>query len=147
MFHFSGKTWKNSKILINHSQYHREERKGDAEGRPVPLYSLPWVLASSYVPSTARPSSPPWWCTGTLSTWRRQNCRSWWCRAWVHPTQACIQCRSDTASHGLSPKHRGKDPLLLEHLQGQGKRGEGREGKKWAEKDAKVLERKVAGQG
>ncbi len=37
------------------------------------------------LPNIIWESSPPWWCTGRRSTWRRWCCRRTWCRSWVHP--------------------------------------------------------------
>ena len=154
MLCFSGKIWKKSKTFINYStkvctwpQSHGGNGKRRCQRKACSLLdSLPPPI-SSYVPSIAHLSSPPWWCTGTLSTWRRQNCQSWWCRAWARPSQACTQCHSGTAAHGQSPEHKGKDHLLLEHLEWPGEKR--RKQKGWREmgreRRREKSERKVIG--
>lgn len=76
------------------AQTQQKERKHNEKWAPLMfLDRLVNMTPQCILPSTARQSIPPWWCTGTRSTWRRRSCRNLWFLHWDQPTFP------DTLSH------------------------------------------------
>ncbi len=53
-------------------------------------WTFKWQEDMRVSPSTARQSSPPWWYTGTQSTWQTGSCQSLWCHCWAHANHPYI---------------------------------------------------------
>lgn len=68
-------------------------------------------------PSTARPSSPPWWCTETPSTWQTGSCQSWWSHCLDLASLPCTRCRWWGIGARALRSHMELVPPLLLHLQ------------------------------
>ena len=64
------------------------------------------------LPSRVWASTPPWWCTGRRSTWRRWCCRRRWCRSWGPATfpgrWRCPRRKRNSPAGPRSPRSRSK---------------------------------------